>query len=86
MTFEHRMRHRDGSWRVLESTASNLLAQPAVAGIVLNAHDVTDRKHAEEKLLHDALHDELTGPPQPGAVHGPPAPVDGALAPRAASG
>jgi diguanylate cyclase (GGDEF)-like protein/PAS domain S-box-containing protein len=63
VTFEHRMRHRDGSWRVLESTASNLLSQPAVAGVVLNAHDVTDRKHAEEKLLHDALHDELTGLP-----------------------
>ncbi len=63
VTFEHRMRHRDGSWRVLESTASNLLSQPAVAGVVLNAHDVTDRKHAEEQLLHDALHDELTGLP-----------------------
>ena len=63
VTFEHRLRHRDGSWRVLESTASNLLAQPAVAGIVLNSHDITDRKRAEEKLLHDALHDELTGLP-----------------------
>jgi diguanylate cyclase (GGDEF)-like protein/PAS domain S-box-containing protein len=62
-TFEHRLRHRDGSWRVLESTGSNLLAQPAVAGLVLNSHDITDRKHAEEKLLHDALHDELTGLP-----------------------
>jgi diguanylate cyclase (GGDEF)-like protein len=30
---------------------------------VLNSHDITDRKHAEEKLLHDALHDELTGLP-----------------------
>jgi diguanylate cyclase (GGDEF)-like protein/PAS domain S-box-containing protein len=63
VTFEHRLRHRDGSWRVIESTASNLLGQPAVAGIVLNSHDITDRKRAEEKLLHDALHDELTGLP-----------------------
>jgi diguanylate cyclase (GGDEF)-like protein/PAS domain S-box-containing protein len=63
VTFEHRLRHRDGSWRALESTASNLLSQPAVAGVVLNSHDITDRKHAEEKLLHDALHDELTGLP-----------------------
>lgn len=63
VTFEYRLRHGDGYWRVLESTASNLLGQPAVAGIVLNSHDITDRKEAEEKLLHDALHDELTGLP-----------------------
>jgi len=63
VTFEYRLRHRDGSWRVLESTASNLLGQPAVSGIVLNSRDITDRKQAEEKLLHDALHDELTGLP-----------------------
>ena len=63
VTVEYRLRHRDGAWRALESTASNLLGQPAVAGIVLNAHDITDRKRAEEKLLHDALHDELTGLP-----------------------
>ena len=63
VTFEHRLRHRDGSWRVIESTASNLLGQPAVAGLVLNSHDISDRKRAEEKLLHDALHDELTGLP-----------------------
>jgi diguanylate cyclase (GGDEF)-like protein/PAS domain S-box-containing protein len=62
VTFEYRLLHGDdGGWRALESTASNLLSQPAVAGIVLNAHDITDHKRAEAKLLHDALHDELTG-------------------------
>jgi diguanylate cyclase (GGDEF)-like protein/PAS domain S-box-containing protein len=63
VTFEYRLLHGDGNWRALESTASNLLSQPAVAGIVLNAHDITDHKRAEAKLLHDALHDELTGLP-----------------------
>jgi diguanylate cyclase (GGDEF)-like protein/PAS domain S-box-containing protein len=62
-TLEYRRRHRNGTWKFVESTASNLLAHPAVAGIVLNSHDITDRKQSEERLLHDALHDELTGLP-----------------------
>src|SRR5436309_5758315 len=37
VTFEYRLLHRDGGWRALESTASNLLGQPAGARIELNA-------------------------------------------------
>ena len=48
--FDLRFRHQDGSWRNLEGTASNLLADAAVAGIVVNARDVTDRKRAEQEL------------------------------------
>ncbi|MEM8960809.1 MAG: EAL domain-containing protein [Acidobacteriota bacterium] len=58
-----RIRHRDGSFHVLESVLTNLLEKPAVGGIVINARDVTDRKEAEAQLIHDALHDALTGLP-----------------------
>ncbi|MBW3572107.1 MAG: PAS domain S-box protein [Gemmatimonadetes bacterium] len=49
-TAEMRMLHRDGSWRVLETVATSLLDDPAVAGIVVNSRDVTERRDAEEAL------------------------------------
>ena len=39
----------------------NLLADPDVGGVVVNLHDITDRKRAEEELAHQAFHDSLTG-------------------------
>jgi PAS domain S-box/diguanylate cyclase (GGDEF) domain len=60
---EHRVRHKDGFWCSLEAVATNLLDEPSVRGIVVNCHDVTERKIAEDKLLHDALHDALTDLP-----------------------
>jgi signal transduction histidine kinase len=45
---EYRVRHKDGSWRVLESLGRNLLAEPAVAGLVVNSRDITARTRAEE--------------------------------------
>jgi PAS domain S-box-containing protein len=44
----HRYRHRDGSWRWLEARATNLLDQSGVEAIVINLHDVTERRRAEE--------------------------------------
>ena len=47
---EFRLRHADGSWRVVEAVATNLLDDPAVAGIVISARDLTDRRRAEAEL------------------------------------
>lgn len=47
---EYRFRHKDGSWRVLESRARNLLHDPGIRGIIVNSRDVTDRAEAEAAL------------------------------------
>ncbi len=47
---EFRLRHRDGSWRVVEGVATNLLHDPAVGGIVLNYRDVTEEREQERRL------------------------------------
>jgi diguanylate cyclase (GGDEF)-like protein/PAS domain S-box-containing protein len=58
---EIRVRHRDGSFRWAETTVSNLLHEPEVAGFVANFRDVTARKALEDQLAHQAFHDPLTG-------------------------
>lgn len=60
-TVEFRAKHADGSWRVLEAIAKNLVDDPAVGGVVVNYRDITERKALEEQLRHQALHDALTG-------------------------
>jgi PAS domain S-box-containing protein len=45
-----RMRHQDGQWRVLETVAANLLAEPSVGGVVLTLRDVTERDLLEEQF------------------------------------
>src|SRR3954470_24136328 len=47
ITREFLIRHRDGSHRWLEITASNLLDDPAVGALVINLRDITERKLAE---------------------------------------
>jgi diguanylate cyclase (GGDEF)-like protein/PAS domain S-box-containing protein len=61
---EYRIRHKDGSWRVLESMASTIRNENGeVAKLVIVNRDVTDRKKAEEQLEHNSFHDGLTGLP-----------------------
>jgi PAS domain S-box-containing protein len=43
---EYRLRHKDGSWRTVESAGINLLDDPVVAGILMQTRDITERKRA----------------------------------------
>src|SRR5574341_1063591 len=47
---EVRLRHQDASWRWIEATVSNLLADPSVQSIVKNYRDITERKQSEAAL------------------------------------
>jgi PAS domain S-box-containing protein len=46
---EFRLRHKDGSWRILESIGKNLLENSVVDGLVVNSRDVTQRKRIEDE-------------------------------------
>lgn len=51
---EMRVRHADGAWRTFEASATNLLHDPAVRGVVENLHDITERKQAEASIHFQA--------------------------------
>lgn len=54
-SFVCRVRHSAGSWRIVEARGTNLLHDPAVQAIVINARDVSDRVRAEEKAREAEL-------------------------------
>src|SRR5205809_1641969 len=61
---EYRILHKDGTWRILESTANAILnAKGQAEKLVIVNRDITERKRAEEMLVHNAFHDTLTNLP-----------------------
>jgi diguanylate cyclase (GGDEF)-like protein len=60
---EVRVCHSDAGERWLVARTVNLLHDPDVEGVVVNLHDVTERKGMERELQRQALHDGLTGLP-----------------------
>jgi PAS domain S-box-containing protein len=51
-TFSHqfRVRHKNGSYRWLDSNYVSALENPLVSGVVVNSRDITERKQAESRL------------------------------------
>jgi diguanylate cyclase (GGDEF)-like protein/PAS domain S-box-containing protein len=59
---ESRMRHRDGTYRWMLTRGIALCdGDGRATRIAGSLTDVTERKKAEDRLLHDAFHDALTG-------------------------
>ncbi len=64
---EHRMLHRDGTYRWMLSRGLAVFDENKKALRIAGSQtDITDRKYAEEKLLHDAFYDTMTGLPNRG--------------------
>jgi diguanylate cyclase (GGDEF)-like protein/PAS domain S-box-containing protein len=61
---EYRIRHKDGTWRILESVATAIPNEEGrIDRLVIVNRDITERKRAEETIAHNALHDTLTNLP-----------------------
>jgi PAS domain S-box-containing protein len=65
-TLPYRMLHKDGSWRWLENTVTNMMDVPSIHGIVTNFRDVTEKVMIEKKIiaekdLSDSIINSLPG-------------------------
>ncbi len=61
---EYRIQHKDGSWRILESTANVVPNRKGeTEKLVIVNRDISERKRAEDMLAHSSFHDGLTNLP-----------------------
>ncbi|GAB4389013.1 MAG: hypothetical protein Kow0025_11770 [Thermodesulfovibrionales bacterium] len=63
LEMEYRIRHKDGSYRWMLCRGLAVKDGSGRVRMAGSQTDVTERKVAEEQLIHDAFHDSLTGLP-----------------------
>jgi len=57
---QQRLKHKNGTWLWCEGTVTNMLHEPAVAALVSNFRDITERKQVEEAIkLAEANYREI---------------------------
>jgi PAS domain S-box-containing protein len=55
LTIECRYKCKNGSYKPVQLTATNLTNNPVICGVLLNYHDITRRKRAEEALRENEV-------------------------------
>lgn len=55
VSMECKMRKKSGAYATIELTAVNLLNNPSIEGILVDLHDISERKEAEEALRQNEL-------------------------------
>jgi len=51
-TIEYRYQLKDGCFHTIQLTAKNLVQDPMINGVLVNFHDITERKLLEDTLMH----------------------------------
>jgi len=60
-SIECRFRRSDGSYIPVKVSAVNMLSDPNIAGVLINYHDISERRNREEEIFYLSYHDVLTG-------------------------
>jgi diguanylate cyclase (GGDEF)-like protein/PAS domain S-box-containing protein len=61
VSVECQILHKDGHYSPIEVTAVNLIHHEHIQGVLLNYHDISERKQKEREILYLNYHDVLTG-------------------------
>jgi len=61
ITVEFRLKCKDESYKDIWLTGANLINDINIQGLLLNFHDITERKKREQEIFYLSYHDVLTG-------------------------